>query len=82
MTRWETALTTRDTNRIVRPLEWGFDWLEDFSDEREELSVVGSQLSVEGYGAARRGRPGIVGRRAGDEAAKARAARTPMVSIG
>lgn len=28
---WETALTTRDTNRIVRPLEWGFDWLEDFS---------------------------------------------------
>ena len=28
---WEYALTTRDTNRIVRPLEWGFDWLEDFS---------------------------------------------------
>jgi dienelactone hydrolase len=28
---WETALTTRDTNRIVRPLEWGFDWLKDFS---------------------------------------------------
>jgi hypothetical protein len=32
MTRWETDLTTRDTNRIVRPLEWGFDWLADFSD--------------------------------------------------
>src|ERR1022692_1714718 len=31
MTRWETDLTTRDTNRIVRPLEWGFDWLQDFS---------------------------------------------------
>lgn len=31
MIRWETALTTRDTNRIVRPLEWGFDWLADFS---------------------------------------------------
>jgi hypothetical protein len=31
MYAWETALTTRDTNRIVRPLEWGFDWLEDFS---------------------------------------------------
>jgi len=28
MTDWETKLTTRDTNRIVRPLEWGFDWLE------------------------------------------------------
>src|SRR5262249_27198452 len=23
---WETRLTTRDTNRIVRPLEWGLDW--------------------------------------------------------
>jgi hypothetical protein len=31
MFAWETALTTRDTNRIVRPLEWGFDWLRDFS---------------------------------------------------
>jgi Alpha/beta hydrolase domain containing 18 len=31
MYSWETALTTRDTNRIVRPLEWGFDWLQDFS---------------------------------------------------
>ena len=27
MFSWETALTNRDTNRIVRPLEWGFDWL-------------------------------------------------------
>jgi hypothetical protein len=30
MTAWETDLTTRDTNRVVRPLEWGFDWLKDF----------------------------------------------------
>ena len=30
MYAWETELTTRDTNRIVRPLEWGFDWLEDW----------------------------------------------------
>jgi hypothetical protein len=30
MYAWETALTTRDTNRIVRPLEWGEDWLSDF----------------------------------------------------
>ncbi len=29
MVRWETALTTRDENRVVRPIEWGFDWLED-----------------------------------------------------
>ena len=30
MFAWETALTTRDENRIVRPLEWGFEWLDDF----------------------------------------------------
>jgi hypothetical protein len=34
MFAWETALTTRDTNRIVRPVEWGFDWLEDFARPR------------------------------------------------
>ena len=32
MYRWETALTTRDTNRIVRPVEWGFDWLQEFAN--------------------------------------------------
>ena len=31
MFRWETALTTRDENRIVRPVEWGFEWLADYS---------------------------------------------------
>ena len=34
MYRWETALTTRDENRIVRPLEWGFDWLDDYIERR------------------------------------------------
>src|SRR5271167_2385521 len=23
---WETRMTTRDTNRIVRPFEWGLEW--------------------------------------------------------
>jgi hypothetical protein len=32
MVRWETALTTQDENRVVRPLEWGFEWLADFID--------------------------------------------------
>jgi hypothetical protein len=32
MYRWETELTTRDSNRIVRPLEWGFDWLPEYTD--------------------------------------------------
>lgn len=26
MLNWETRLTERDTNRIVRPLEWGLEW--------------------------------------------------------
>jgi Alpha/beta hydrolase domain containing 18 len=34
MFAWETALTTRDTNRMIRPVEWGFDWLEDFARPR------------------------------------------------
>jgi hypothetical protein len=29
MYAWETKLTTRDENRVVRPLEWGYEWLED-----------------------------------------------------
>jgi pimeloyl-ACP methyl ester carboxylesterase len=27
MERWEHKLATRDTNRVVRPFEWGADWL-------------------------------------------------------
>ena len=30
MYEWETRLTTRDENRVVRPLEWGFEWIEPF----------------------------------------------------
>jgi dienelactone hydrolase len=30
MYAWETRLTTRDENRVVRPLEWGFEWLQPF----------------------------------------------------
>ncbi len=33
MYAWETKLTTRDQNRVVRPLEWGFDWVRPFLDE-------------------------------------------------
>ena len=32
MYKWETRLTSRDENRIVRPLEWGFRWVEPFLD--------------------------------------------------
>ncbi len=36
---WEYRLTTRDENRVVRPLEWGFEWVESF-------------LEAHGFGAA------------------------------
>src|SRR5438105_3938040 len=26
MHEWETRLTTRDSNRVVRPFEWGLEW--------------------------------------------------------
>jgi len=37
MYAWETKLTTQDTNRIVRPAEWGFEWLADFSAQARDL---------------------------------------------
>ncbi len=38
MHAWETALTTRDVNRVERPLEWGFDHLADLcGPEMDEL---------------------------------------------
>lgn len=33
MWQWETALTFKDSNRVVRPLEWGFDWISEFVAE-------------------------------------------------
>jgi len=40
MIRWETALTTRDENRVVRPVEWGFDWLDYFLKENHLRDAV------------------------------------------
>jgi len=49
MTEWETKLTTRDTNRIVRPLEWGFDWLTEFSATHSngQLDVMASHTPAD-----------------------------------
>jgi dienelactone hydrolase len=30
MNAWEYRLETRDSNRVVRPFEWGLDWTDDF----------------------------------------------------
>jgi len=43
MYRWETKLTTRDENRVVRPLEWGFEWIEPFL----EASGLGAAATPE-----------------------------------
>ena len=34
MDRWERKLATRDTNRVVRPFEWGTDWLNSLEFHR------------------------------------------------
>jgi hypothetical protein len=47
MYRWETKLTTRDENRVVRPLEWGFRWIEPFLREHglgRETGLGGAEL--------------------------------------
>jgi hypothetical protein len=53
MYAWELALTTRDTNRVERPLEWGFDHLADFGGdqaaaqvERGEQSALGAMITL------------------------------------
>ena len=40
MYAWETRLATRDENRIVRPLEWGFEWIVPFLEEHGFQTVV------------------------------------------
>jgi dienelactone hydrolase len=53
MYRWETRLTTRDENRVVRPLEWGLEWIEPFLTEHHlgaaELrqAASGNQAAIE-----------------------------------
>jgi hypothetical protein len=37
--RWETKLANRDTNRLVRPFEWGLDWLPGAPADPSALSA-------------------------------------------
>ncbi|MGA8089264.1 MAG: abhydrolase domain-containing 18 [Terracidiphilus sp.] len=52
---WETRLTTRDENRIVRRLEWGFEFIEPF-------------LEAHGFGAAIPGPEDLCGDAAAESA--------------
>jgi hypothetical protein len=46
MYAWETALTTRDSNRVERPLEWGFDHLKDFGGDEAIARVERGEVSA------------------------------------
>ncbi|QMV18731.1 abhydrolase domain-containing 18 [Granulicella sp. 5B5] len=46
MYAWEYALTTRDSNRIERPLEWGFDHLADLGGLEWQARVDRGELSA------------------------------------
>ena len=46
MIAWETALTTRDENRVERPLEWGFDHLADFGGLEAAAAVERGEVSA------------------------------------
>ena len=45
MYAWETALTTRDSNRVERPLEWGFDHLADFGGDEMAAQVERGEIT-------------------------------------
>ena len=49
---WETQLTTRDENRVVRPLEWGFEWIEPFLEANGFSSAIPSPEVVSDPAAA------------------------------
>jgi dienelactone hydrolase len=45
MYAWETALTTRDSNRVERPLEWGFEHLADFGGDEYGAKVERGEMT-------------------------------------
>jgi hypothetical protein len=46
MYAWEMALTTRDTNRVERPLEWGFEFLADIGGLEAAERVRRGEISA------------------------------------
>src|SRR5581483_6253921 len=43
--RWERRLASRDTNRVVRPFEWGTDWLASIGYSRSAGDANGKTAS-------------------------------------
>src|SRR5579872_515988 len=48
MDRWERKLATRDTNRVVRPFEWGADWLHSIGFPEVPAEVNGNAADCVG----------------------------------
>ncbi len=46
MFAWETHLTTRDTNRIVRPFEWGIEWTRSWPQVNGNYPATPSRLTT------------------------------------
>jgi hypothetical protein len=49
---WETRLTTRDENRVVRPLEWGFEFIEPFLETHGFSAAIPGPESLRNDAAA------------------------------
>lgn len=47
MYEWETRLTTRDENRVVRPVEWGFDCIAPFLESHGFADVLPARESLD-----------------------------------
>jgi hypothetical protein len=48
MDRWERKLATRDTNRVVRPFDWGTDWLHSIGYPHCPADANGNAASAVG----------------------------------
>jgi hypothetical protein len=46
MNNWEYRLETRDSNRVVRPFEWGLEWLRDFPCQLSAPPASGSNDEI------------------------------------
>ena len=49
MNDWEYRLETRDSNRVVRPFEWGLDWTADFPGGGAALPASASPDQLKRY---------------------------------
>ncbi len=46
MEQWETRLTNRDNNRVVRPLEWGLEWARSWPCAEGINDIVGDSAAA------------------------------------